>query len=449
MKIRTYYTSYFVRADHTTARKLQEAARLLGQKCDMLPRNDGLPILATYPMWGIGGLDFGYRFNTMEGVFEASKAECVPDTLISLVSLEDGCLDGYYDVIEHNQVSYETMVAAMQADSLSYKRYESALELCRQEVVRWYRVRGFENIEVIFPKDIDTSQYRLPAYCGKCDIAACFQDIHSFYIFCILKVNESYIFVVAEPMPDSKRLRQFYSQGGWHKSLYECVEYMRGYLYGLTKRAKSNGFHFTPRFWNCYGAAIKFENVSDGNLKRIAYTAVDSYKIGDRVTVNSHKWYDELKDQFGIVEYSDKDGDFSQLMSEYCGCTMTITERMCENQYKLNNMEFWFPDWCFTKASKEDFTPRYTPRNAKSKKTYLMRDSNTGYTKIGMSVNPRQRECTLQSEKPTITLFRVCDTLVEKELHSRYAVKRVRGEWFDLTEADIERICNDYQFKEI
>lgn len=82
-------------------------------------------------------------------------------------------------------------------------------------------------------------------------------------------------------------------------------------------------------------------------------------------------------------------------------------------------------------------------------KTDLMHDSNTGYTKIGKSDNPRRRERTLQSEKPTITLFRVCDRNVEDELHAKYASKRVRGEWFDLTEADIEAICNDYQFKEI
>lgn len=37
----------------------------------------------------------------------------------------------------------------------------------------------------------------------------------------------------------------------------------------------------------------------------------------------------------------------------------------------------------------------------------------------------------------------------EKEFHSKYAAKRVRGEWFDLTQSDIEQICEDYQFNEI
>lgn len=88
---------------------------------------------------------------------------------------------------------------------------------------------------------------------------------------------------------------------------------------------------------------------------------------------------------------------------------------------------------------------RYIPHKPK---TYLMRDENTGKTKIGRSINPRAREKTLLSDAPVITLFAVCESNVEKELHAKYAVKRVRGEWFDLTEADIEAICNDYQFKE-
>lgn len=82
-----------------------------------------------------------------------------------------------------------------------------------------------------------------------------------------------------------------------------------------------------------------------------------------------------------------------------------------------------------------------------SPKTYLMKDSNTGHTKIGRSVNPRMRERTLQSEKPTITLFAVCEDLVESEIHKYYKDKRVRGEWFSLSEGDIDNIICDYGFK--
>ena len=84
----------------------------------------------------------------------------------------------------------------------------------------------------------------------------------------------------------------------------------------------------------------------------------------------------------------------------------------------------------------------------KSQKTYLMRDSNTGYTKIGKAKDPKFRERTLQSEKPTISLFATCDSLVEPELHKKFESKRIRGEWFLLSEEDINYIMNNYKFYE-
>lgn len=79
--------------------------------------------------------------------------------------------------------------------------------------------------------------------------------------------------------------------------------------------------------------------------------------------------------------------------------------------------------------------------------TYLMKDENTGFTKIGKSVNPKKRERTLQSEKPTISLFKVCDKLVEKELHDYFSIKHIRGEWYHLSDEDIKYILSKYNFK--
>ena len=81
-----------------------------------------------------------------------------------------------------------------------------------------------------------------------------------------------------------------------------------------------------------------------------------------------------------------------------------------------------------------------------SQKTYLMKDSNTGLIKIGKAVNPKFRERTLQSEKPTISLFAICDNLVERELHKKYNDKRVRGEWFKLSEDEVSKIVSKYNF---
>ena len=73
---------------------------------------------------------------------------------------------------------------------------------------------------------------------------------------------------------------------------------------------------------------------------------------------------------------------------------------------------------------------------------YVMIDRNTGYYKIGRSVNPTRREKTLQSEKPTIDLMfsYQCRKKEEKVLHDMFKESRVRGEWFDLKGSEIARI---------
>jgi len=77
-------------------------------------------------------------------------------------------------------------------------------------------------------------------------------------------------------------------------------------------------------------------------------------------------------------------------------------------------------------------------------KIYVMIDKNTGFYKIGRSKNPLVREKTLQSEKPTIEMLHTYDGKIkyEKDLHTMFADKRVRGEWFDLSGTDIEKIKN-------
>ena len=73
-------------------------------------------------------------------------------------------------------------------------------------------------------------------------------------------------------------------------------------------------------------------------------------------------------------------------------------------------------------------------------KTYLLIDHNTGYYKIGRSKNPEKREKTLQSEKPNIELICICKVNIEKELHKKYMLNRIRGEWFFLSNQQIAEI---------
>lgn len=79
--------------------------------------------------------------------------------------------------------------------------------------------------------------------------------------------------------------------------------------------------------------------------------------------------------------------------------------------------------------------------------TYIMYDESTGYHKIGRSKNPKYRECTLQSKKPTIKLVLITPDNIEHELHTEFKSKRIRGEWFNLNADDILYLIEEYSFK--
>lgn len=77
-------------------------------------------------------------------------------------------------------------------------------------------------------------------------------------------------------------------------------------------------------------------------------------------------------------------------------------------------------------------------------KTYIIKDSITGFYKIGRSKDPKIRERTLQSERPVINIIKVFETDIEKILHNKYKEYRVRGEWFELSNIQIKYICKHY-----
>lgn len=81
-------------------------------------------------------------------------------------------------------------------------------------------------------------------------------------------------------------------------------------------------------------------------------------------------------------------------------------------------------------------------REISYEKTYIMHDPITNLYKIGKSRNPKFREKTLCSQTPQIFLFAVCNYNIEKELHKKYAHKRVRGEWFKLNNDDLKKIIS-------
>jgi Meiotically up-regulated gene 113 len=70
---------------------------------------------------------------------------------------------------------------------------------------------------------------------------------------------------------------------------------------------------------------------------------------------------------------------------------------------------------------------------------YLMEDLRNKTFKIGRSKTPGQRERTLQSEVPQIVirLSIPAEESNERQLHNRFQNKRLRGEWFALTNEDL------------
>jgi len=78
-----------------------------------------------------------------------------------------------------------------------------------------------------------------------------------------------------------------------------------------------------------------------------------------------------------------------------------------------------------------------------------MIDKNTNYYKIGFSKNPKYREKTLQSEKPTIELIKkyVGYMYQEKELHDIFSDNRIRGEWFELRDDQLKIIDGYFNLK--
>jgi hypothetical protein len=99
-------------------------------------------------------------------------------------------------------------------------------------------------------------------------------------------------------------------------------------------------------------------------------------------------------------------------------------------------------------------TGLYTPRRKRTKNgkrdtdgyVYLL-EAVGGFYKIGKTVNPKSRKRTFGVKLPMAVEFKHLihtDNMhkLEKDLHRLFAAKRLRGEFFDLTPADVEFICS-------
>jgi hypothetical protein len=115
-----------------------------------------------------------------------------------------------------------------------------------------------------------------------------------------------------------------------------------------------------------------------------------------------------------------------------------------ERIYKRDkeNLEFWKE---INREGRIKILPIKEHREYKKAKAYILKDENTGLYKIGRSINPKEREKTLQSEKPTIKMIKEFQDDIEAQLHKKYKKNRVRGEWFNLNKVQLKYICTNYK----
>ena len=108
---------------------------------------------------------------------------------------------------------------------------------------------------------------------------------------------------------------------------------------------------------------------------------------------------------------------------------------------------------------KENNTATYTN---KRQLLYIMHDISNNAYKIGISNNPKNRERTLQSDKPSIGLFKIYvpkgnETAygIEQYLHRKYAHKQWKradkkiSEWFSFTDEDIKELLSLYEWEDV
>lgn len=77
--------------------------------------------------------------------------------------------------------------------------------------------------------------------------------------------------------------------------------------------------------------------------------------------------------------------------------------------------------------------------------TYLAEDNESGLVKIGKSKDIYTRMQILGTKK--VQLLAYADKDMEGYLHRVYQSKRVKGEWFRLSETEVEEIIKTFEFK--
>ncbi|MGF2618471.1 GIY-YIG nuclease family protein [Rossellomorea vietnamensis] len=139
--------------------------------------------------------------------------------------------------------------------------------------------------------------------------------------------------------------------------------------------------------------------------------------------------------QGGVEEFRDMSWYYqNQIFS-----TLKSSDLLVEKYFKP---EMWNQLKEFEEAEKEREIKREKRKEPKPGFIYVIQEEG-GFFKIGKSVNPVTRLKTLQTSHPRpLQLVHVIEVedmkSIESKLHDLFESKRLSGEWFELTEEDVE-----------
>jgi Meiotically up-regulated gene 113 len=153
-------------------------------------------------------------------------------------------------------------------------------------------------------------------------------------------------------------------------------------------------------------------------------------------------------DTYNVVLFDDAIGSFPSIQElidfkERIDNTIRALNEHYDGDHERVNAELSQEYYLQENAKNQDVPTRDKYRNQGNTYIYLMKSNLNGFVKIGKSINPRAREKTLQSEDPLLELVFVSpliDGVNELFLHDKFRSKRIRGEWFNLTNEDVESI---------
>lgn len=232
------------------------------------------------------------------------------------------------------------------------------------------------------------------------------------------------------------------------------------------------GKHLVFSFENHYGkdflVIIFFKNEYDLNNGNKIYFMFDNndiltFEISQKPLKSSYKWKNLFESKIAITQdelFKFRDSKLIKWKIEFISANDQIIGYSGNSYYQGEDFNKVVQSLAneyinLVRNEIEDYSPLINrsieDQINDSKKeecfVYLMIDTSNNFYKIGISNFPVYREKTLLGNRPTIELLaakkfpsRKIAESIEKALHSSFAEKRIRGEWFELNDEEVAEI---------